>query len=155
MKVSGDQRSHSFLFADVTFRLPNGQPWGPIKFGTFIPSSFFATIDSNITALSFFVPGTNAPTTVSAFGAVFVDVDVANASFMEFYAVDGSLIYCHRAPPAGAASKGLSFVGVQLSRPMARVRIVAGSHPVNAVFQDPPPDGVVIDEVIVSEPEAG
>jgi hypothetical protein len=32
------------------------------------------------------------------------------------------------------------------------VRIIAGSHPVNAPFQDPPPDGVGIDDVIYSEP---
>lgn len=154
MKVNGDPGSASFLFADVTARLPNGQPWGPIEFGTFSPSRFFATMDNNVTEVTFFVPGTTTPATVSAFGAVFVDVDVANATVMEFYGTDGSVFHRQPVPLAGAPSKGLSFVGVQLSRPAARVRIIAGTHPVNAPFQDPPPDGVGIDDVIYAEPVA-
>lgn len=154
MKVNGDPGSASFLFADVTARLPNGQPWGPIEFGTFSPSRFFATMDSNVTEVTFFVPGTSTPATVSAFGAVFVDVDVADATVMEFYDAGGSLFHRQVVPLAGARSQGLSFVGVQLSRPTARVRIVAGTHPVNAPFQDPPPDGVGIDDVIYAEPVA-
>jgi hypothetical protein len=152
MKVNGDPGSASFLFADVTAKLPNGQPWGPIEFGTFSPSRFFATMDNNVTEVGFFVPGTTTPATVTAFGAVFVDVDVANATVMEFFAPGGDLISRHVVPLAGATSKGLSFVGVVLPRPAARVRIVAGTHPVNAPFQDPPPDGVGIDDVIYSEP---
>lgn len=154
MKVSGDPGSPSFLFADVTALLPNGQPWGPIEFGTFSPSRFFATMDSNITDVSFVVPGGSSPATVSAFGVVLVDADVADATRLEFYDSSERLIYRHVAPIAGAKSKGLSFVGVQLSRPAARVRIIAGTHPVNAAFQDPPPDGVGIDDVIVAEPVA-
>ena len=154
MKVNGDPGTASFLFADVTARLPNGQPWGPIEFGTFSPSRFFATMDNNVTEVTFFVPGTSTPATVSAFGAVFVDVDVADATVMEFYGTDGSLFHRQGVPLAGAKSQGLSFVGVQLSRPAARVRIVAGTHPVNAPFQDPPPDGVGIDDVIFAEPVA-
>lgn len=154
MKVNGDPGSASFLFADVTARLPNGQPWGPIEFGTFSPSRFFATMDSNVTEVTFFVPGTTTPATVSAFGAVFVDVDVTDATAMEFYGTDGSRFHRQVVPLAGARSQGLSFVGVLLSRPAARVRIVAGTHPVNAPFQDPPPDGVGIDDVIYAEPVA-
>jgi hypothetical protein len=154
MKVSGDPGTASFLFADVTAKLPNGQPWGPIEFGTFSASRFFATMDNNITDVSFFVPGTSTPATVSAFGAVLTDVDVADATALEFYGSDGALVYTHKVPVAGAKSKGLTFVGVVLEKPAARVRIIAGTHPVNAVFQDPPPDGVGIDDVIVAEPVA-
>ena len=154
MKVNGDPGSASFLVADVTARLPNGQPWGPIEFGTFSPSRFFATMDSNITDVTFTVPGSSVPATVTAFGVVLVDVDVAEATRLEFYDRDAQLFYRHVVPVAGAPSKGLSFVGVQLSRPAARVRIIAGTHPVNAPFQDPPPDGVGVDDVIVAEPVA-
>lgn len=91
---------------------------------------------------------------MSAFAVVLVDADVADATRLEFYDSSERLIYHHVAPVAGAQSKGLSFVGVQLSRPAARVRIIAGTHPVNAAFQDPPPDGVGIDDVIVAEPVA-
>ena len=154
MKVNGDPGSASFLFADVTALLPNGQPWGPVEFGTFSPSRFFATMYSNITDVTFTVPGGSVPATVSAFGVVLVDVDVAEATRLEFYDRDAQLFYRHVVPVAGATSKGLSFVGVQLSRPAARVRIIAGTHPVNAPFQNPPPDGVGIDDVIVAEPVA-
>ena len=154
MKVSGDPGTASFLFADVTAKLPDGQPWGPIEFDTFSASRFFATMDNNITDVSFFVPGTSTPATVSAFGAVLTDVDVADATALEFYSSDNALLYRVKVPVAGAKSKGLSFVGVELEKPAARVRIIAGTHPVNALFQDPPPDGVGIDDVIFSEPVA-
>lgn len=154
LKVSGDPGSPSFLFADVTALLPNGQPWGPVEFGTFSASRFFATMDSNVTDVTFFVPGSATPATVSAFGVVLVDVDVADATALEFIGSDGTLFYRHKVPVAGAKSKGLTFVGVVLDRPASRVRIVAGTHPVNAPFQDPPPDGVGIDDVIFAEPVA-
>lgn len=154
MKVSGDPGTASFLFADVTAKLPNGQPWGPIEFDTFSASRFFATMDNNITDVSFFVPGTSTPATVSAFGTVLTDVDVADATALEFYGSDNVLFYRVKVPVAGAKSKGMTFVGVVLDKPAARVRIIAGTHPVNAAFQDPPPDGVGIDDVIFAEPVA-
>lgn len=152
MKVSGDPGTDAFLFGDVTARLPNGQPWGPIEFGTFSAARFFATMDSHFTDVRFVVPGTARPATVTAFGVVLLDVDVAGATRLEFYDTGDRLIHSQSVPVAAAASKGMSFVAVQLAQPVARVRIVAGTHPVNAVFQDPPPDGVGIDDVIISEP---
>lgn len=156
MKVSGDVGSPSFEFADVTARLPNGQPWGPIEFGTFSASRMFATLGSTITELRFSVPGTTSAASVGAFGVVLADVDVAQATSIELHAADGRLLLRHVVAPAGARSEGLTFVGVLLptgSR-AARVRIVAGTHPVDAPFQDPPPDGVGIDDVIYAEPIA-
>src|SRR5262245_57207341 len=46
-------------------------------FTTFSPSRLFTPVGSNVTNGSFFVPGTNGvtPATVTAFGAVFTDVD--------------------------------------------------------------------------------
>lgn len=158
MKVSGDPDTPSFEFADVTALLPsNNKPWGPIEFSTFSPSKMFATIDSTITEIEFYMPSNpNQHATVKAFGAVFVDVDLANTTRMTFYDIADKAIFTYDVPVAGAKSEGLSFVGVILpdNQRAARVKIIAGSHPVNALFMDPPPDGVAIDDVIFSEPLA-
>ena len=55
----------------------NNPTYGTI-FTTFSPSRLFTPVGSNVTDGSFFVPGTNgaSPATVSAFGAVFTDVDL-------------------------------------------------------------------------------
>ena len=156
MKVSGDPDTPSFEFADVTARLPgSGEPWGPIELSTFSPFKMFAPIDSVITDLRFHVPGTNTPATVTAFGAVFVDVDLAATTRIELYDVGDTLIYSHDVPVSGVQSEGLSFVGVRLpiGERALRVRLIAGSHPINTGFSDPPPDGVGIDDVIFAEPE--
>ncbi len=45
------------------------------QFGLFSPLRIFSPVESNITDVSFFIPGTNGsqPATASAFGAVFTD----------------------------------------------------------------------------------
>lgn len=158
MKVSGDPDTPSFEFADVTALLPsNNKPWGPIEFSTFSPSKMFATIDSTITEIEFYVPSDpKQHATIKAFGAVFADVDLANTTSMTFYDIANQAIFTYAVPVAAAKSEGLSFVGVVLpeNQRAARIKIVAGSHPVNTLFMDPPPDGVGIDDVIFSEPLA-
>ena len=155
MKVSGDPATPSFQFADVTAPLPDGRPWGPIEFAAFSPSKMFAPIDSVETNIHFFVPGTSTPATVTGFGAVFSDIDLENSSAIELYAADGSLLFKRFLAKAGAASKGFTFFGITLDgQRAARVRILAGSHPVNSPFMTPPPDGVAIDDVIYAEPVA-
>lgn len=155
MKVSGDPATPSFEFADVTAPLPDGRPWGPIEFSAFSPSKMFAPIDSVETNIHFFVPGTSAPATVTGFGAVFSDIDLENSSAIELYGADGSLLFKRFLAKAGGASKGFTFFGVTLEgKRVARVRILAGSHPINTPFMSPPPDGVAIDDVIYAEPVA-
>jgi hypothetical protein len=151
MAVSGDPGTESFKFANIT-----AQQWGLLEFGFFSPSKMFATIGSVVTDVTFRVPGTHTPATVNAFGVVMVDVDVANATKLEFYDHQDNLILTRFVVPAGVVSEGLSFVGVRFNngQRIGRVRIFAGTHPIDTPFQDPPPDGVGIDDVIYSEPVA-
>src|SRR5262245_14483982 len=50
----------------------------PELFSTFSAQRLFTAIDSNITDVHFFVPGTNTAATVDGFGAVFTDVNSGN-----------------------------------------------------------------------------
>jgi hypothetical protein len=59
------------------------------------------------TTISFVVPGTTIPATVSAFGAVFVDVDLSG-TFIEVYAADGTKL---AGLSANVSAGGLSFIG--------------------------------------------
>lgn len=150
MKVSGDPGTPSFKFADIT-----AQQWGLTEFGFFSPSRLFGTLGSNITDVRFRVPGTAAPATVLAFGTVLVDVDVADATRIEFYGADDRLLATRTVQPTGVASQGLAFIGVIVrgSGRIGRVRIIAGTKPIDSPFANPPPDGVGIDDVIYSEPQ--
>ncbi len=51
----------------------------PNDFQTFSPQKLFTAVNSNITDVNFFVPGTTIAATTSAFGVIFVDVEVAGA----------------------------------------------------------------------------
>jgi hypothetical protein len=126
-------------------------------FGTFSPLRLFAPIGSNITDGLFFVPGTNGgvPATVSGFGAVFTDVDLANTTKIDFFGPGGILLHSAFAPVGTTSNASLSFLGVffNAGEEISRVRITTG----NAALG--PNDGgavdvVAIDDVLYSEPVA-
>ena len=156
MKVSGAVGTPSFEFADVTAVVPGVGPWGPIEFSSFSSPRLFAPIDSNITDMRFFVPGTSQSAGVRAFGAVFADVDLVDTSRLELFGPDDTLLFGSFISPSGVQAEGLTFLGVVLDaeKLATRVRITGGSHPINTAFLNPPPDGVAIDDVIFSEPLA-
>lgn len=151
LKVSGDDGTPSFLFKDVT-----AQAWGPTELASFSPQKIFAPVGSRETSVVFFVPGTQTRASVKGFGAVFVDVDVADASRLEAWDARGSLIFSRSVPVSGARSKGLSFLGVvvESGERIAFVRLTTGNAAIDAPFQDPPPDGVALDDFIYGEPLA-
>lgn len=156
LKVSGDEGSGSFEFEDVTAVIPTlGLPWGPIELASFSPQKIFAPLDSIITDIHFFVPGTAIPATVNSFGTVLVDVDLANTSLLEIFGPNNQLLFSRHVSTSGVQSEGLSFMGVILSNGQVatHVRITSGNMPINTAFLDPPPDGVAIDDVIYSEPQ--
>ena len=82
-----------------------------------------------LTDVGGFIPATAIlfAATETAFGVVLLDVDVAGATRLEFYDTSERLIHTQAVPVATAVSKGMSFVAVQLSQPVARVRIVGTS----------------------------
>src|SRR3954454_13503359 len=57
----------------------------PSDFQTFSPQKLFTAVNSNITDVNFFVPGTVAAATTTAFGVVFVDIEVAGSTKLEFF----------------------------------------------------------------------
>jgi len=116
LKVSGAAGTPAFLFGDVT-----AQQWGLIEFASFSPDKIFAPIGDTRLEVKFFVPGTNVSAVSKGFGAVFVDVDKADSSFLEYYGVDGQLIARQFVSPTGVRSKGLTFTGIVASQPIARV----------------------------------
>lgn len=148
-KVSGDQGTASFRFADVT-----DQGWGPTELGTFSPQKLFAPMGSNATDITFFVPGTAQPANVTAFGAVFSDVDLSDSSWMELYDPLGRKISSVPVPAAGVAALGVSFLGVVTDEPVARVRLVSGNAPLDSRCFSSSSDAVALDDFIYSEPIA-
>jgi hypothetical protein len=151
LAVSGDPGSPSFKFANIT-----AAQWGVEAFGFFSPSKIFAPIGSVITDVTFRVPGTQTPATVDSFGAVLTDVDGVGTSKVEFYDKGGILLLSYNVPPSGVDDQGLSFIGVRFidGQRIARVRIFAGTHSIDTPFQQPPPEGAAIDDIIFSEPLA-
>jgi len=134
------------LATPVLFGFPN-------DFQTFSVQRLFTAIDSNITDVLFFEPGTSNSATTSAFGLIFVDVEVAGSTSISFFDDTDSLIYTHQALVAG--NQGLSFLGATVSGgAISRVRIASGSNTIvsNGVLGNPNDDVVVMDDFLYAEP---
>jgi len=136
-------------------------------FNTFSPVRIFTPVGSNITDVSFIGPGsaptnvfgTGIPATVSAFGAVFTDVDLATSTSLQFFDISGnSLTLPFMNVPIGTApSQSLSFLGfvANAGERIARVRITTGTAALGPT--DNPAQGVdmvVMDDFIYAEPQA-
>ena len=126
----------------------------PLEFQTFSAQRLFTAVSSNITDVSFFVPGTTTAATTSAFGAIFVDVEVAGQTKMEFFDEKNSLILSRDVLVAG--NQGLSFLGVVASggERFSRVRITSGQNTIvsNGALGNPNDDVVVMDDFLYAEP---
>ena len=131
----------------------------PIQFGfsdqleTFSPQRLFTAVNSTITDVTFYVPGTNVAATTSAFGVVFSDVDLADVTRIDFFDVDGNLIF-GQAVPASGGNELFSFLGITLDSPLiSRVRITSGSATLvsNGVLGTTG-DLVAMDDFLYAEP---
>lgn len=132
--------------APVLFGFPN-------DFQVFSPQRLFTAVNSNITDVLFFLPGTTIEATTHAFGVIFVDVEVAGATKLEFFDASNALIYTHDVLVAG--NQGLSFLGATVAgAEIARVRITSGSNTIvsNSVLGNPTADTVVMDDFLYAEP---
>ena len=134
----------------------------PILFGfandfqTFSAQRLFTAINSNITDVTFFVPGTATSASTSAFGLVFTDVEVANQTQLEFFDLDNLLVFTRSALVSG--NRGLSFVGAVAAggEKIGRVRITSGLNTIvaNGVLGNSTDDVVVMDDFLYAEPVA-
>ena len=126
-------------------------------FNPFSPSRLFVPVGSNVTDVLFFLPGSNGAeaATVSGFGAIFSDVDLAALTSISYFDPEGDLLYSRSVETGSVADGSLSFLGVffDAGERIARVRIVTG----NAALG--PNDGgsvdvVAMDDFLYSEPVA-
>ena len=126
----------------------------PTDFQTFSAQRLFTAVNSNITDVSFFLPGTPTAATTSAFGLVFVDVEVAGISKIEFFDSSDSLIFSRDALVAG--NQGLSFLGAvaDAGESISRVRITSGLNTIvsNGTLGNQNDDVVVMDDFLYAEP---
>jgi hypothetical protein len=135
-------------------------------FNTFSPVRIFTPVDSNITDVTFILPGsaptnvfgTGIPATVSAFGAVFSDVDLDTSTSLEFFDINGnSLTGVVNVAAGSVPDQSLSFLGLlaNAGEQIARVRITTGTAALGP--NDDPANGVdmvVMDDFIYAEPRS-
>ncbi|MGB4924465.1 MAG: PEP-CTERM sorting domain-containing protein [Candidatus Nitrotoga sp.] len=123
-------------------------------FQTFSAQRLFTAIDSSITDVNFFVPGTNTAATTSAFGLIFVDVEVENLTKLEFFDHNDALIFSRNASVFG--NQGLTFLGgvANAGERISRVRITSGQNTIvsNGRLGNPNDDVVVMDDFLYAEP---
>lgn len=121
---------------------------------TFSPSKLFATLGSNVMDIDFFLPGTLTAATTSAFGLVFVDVENANETMIEFFNASNSLLYSRFA--LAGSNQGLSFVGgvATAGERIAKVRITMPNNFLlgNGVRANETNDFVVMDDFLYATP---
>lgn len=127
----------------------------PSEFIPFSGERLFTSLGSNITDITFYVPGTTTLGWVSGFGAVFSDVEFTNVTKIELFDVSGNSLYTRSVMTSGNA--GLSFLGLiaNAGERIGRVRITAGNDPLlsHGSFPGGATEGVVMDDFIYAEPQ--
>lgn len=136
-------------------RFGNINPTYSTIFQTFSPQRLFTALGSNITDVSFFIPGSNTPALTRGFGAVFTDVDLPNITSIQYFDRNNNSLGIFYVPNIPNALTSASFLGVSFPTPIiSRVRITSGNAALglNDVF--PAIDVVVMDDFIYGEPVA-
>lgn len=148
---TGFQVSANAGVAPIEF--DNLNPGYSAQFQTFSPQRLFTSLGSNILDVNFFIPGTTTAATVSGFGAVFTDVDLANLTSLEFFNENNVSLGTFFVPPA---NNGLSFLGVAFNanERISRVRITSGNLVVGGTENGSSTDVVVTDDFIYGEPSS-
>jgi plastocyanin len=128
------------------------------QFTFFSAKKLFMPVGSNQVDVTFRLVGTTTPGLVKGFGAVFVDVDRAGSTTIEFFDADDVRIGVVTAPSHRDAQL-LSFVGAVFEAPIvARVRITSGDAALTATSTDVSAGGtadlVVMDDFVYGEPRA-
>lgn len=120
----------------------------------FSPQRLFTAINSNITDVTFFVPGTSDVAATRAFGAIFTGVEDYGQTKMEFFDAQGTLIYQQNAMVSG--NKGFSFLGAISTGGdlISRVRLTSGLATIasNGVLGRGAGDLVAMDDFVYAEP---
>ena len=98
------------------------------------------------------MPGTSVAATVDGFGAVFTDVNSDNSTSIDYFDVNGALLFSQNVLPGPTNRGSLSFLGVgfDAGERVFQVRITSG----NRILSTPANDTVVMDDFIYGEPQA-
>lgn len=119
-------------------------------FATFSRQRLFTALESTVTEVRFFVPGSSTPATTSGFGSVFTDVDRPGTT-IEYFDDEDELL-AEFDVPTSPGRQTLSFLGVRfLDRQVARVRITSGDTALGP-NERRDRDLVVMDDFIFGEP---
>jgi hypothetical protein len=147
---SGFQVSANAGLGPIEF--DNINPTYSASFQTFSPQRLFTALNSTITDVNFFVPGSGTVAFTNGFGVVFTDVDLATTASLSFFDLQNNPLGTFFASPA---NNGLSFLGVLFNagEQIGRVRINSGNTALgpNEVGSI---DLVVMDDFIYGEPIA-
>lgn len=148
---SGFQVSGRQGVAPIEF--DNLRPNASRKFAVFSPPRLFTALDSPVTEVVFFVPGTAQAATSKGFGVVFTNVDRDDSTKIEYYDVHGRLLFSAFAPAADG-DETLSFLAVAFdgNEEVYLVRITSGDVPLGAEHHGGR-DLVVMDDFIYGEPQ--
>lgn len=132
-------------------RFANINPTYADEFQAFSEERLFTPQGSNLTEVTFFSSADQTtPALSDGFGAVFVDVDLAGASKIEYFDINGNSLL---ALEPAVADKGLSFIGAKFdSNVLASVLITTGNRAIGPIDGESGFDIVVLDDFIYGEP---
>ena len=154
-QVSGATSDAATAGQPAAANFGNIDPSYTSTFAPFSAQRLFTPIGSNILDISFFLPGTNSAASVSAFGAIFSDVDLANTTSLQLFDRSNISLGTFFVPAAGSSQR-FSFLGIAFNagEQIGRVRITNGNAALGAGVLDGTSDVVVMDDFIYAEPTA-
>jgi hypothetical protein len=121
------------------------------QFKVFSPKLVFGTMNGNVIDVSFKVPGQATDATVKGFGVIFLDVDKANKTSLEFFDAEGNSLGKFFAKPNDSK---FSFLGVKFKDNIvvSKVRITSGEEGIANIASYN--DKVGMDDFLYDEPVA-
>ena len=125
------------------------------QFESFSKKRLFASAGTNVTEITFKIPGTNTNGFVNGFAVIFSDVDIAQKTSVEYFNGAKSLgVFYATAAPQGFSLLGVSFPDEKVTR----VKITSGNAILGAGVKDVTNGGiydlVVMDDFLYDEPKA-
>jgi hypothetical protein len=137
--------------APAPIEFDNINPTYSSLFATFSPPRLFTALDSTVTNVRFFVPGSSTPATTSGFGSVFTSVGRPGQTRVTYYDEHNRRMGRFDVP-ASPGNGSLSFLGVRfLDDEVARVKIRSGNTALGP-NEKRGRDVVAMDDFIYGEP---
>jgi hypothetical protein len=120
-------------------------------FAPFSAQRLFTSLSSNITDITFFVPGSTTSALTRGLGSVFTDVDLSGVTSIQYFDQNNTSLGTYLVP-ATTGNETFSFLGISYPAPtVLRIRITSGNTPMG-VSETPSADLVAMDDFIYGEP---